>query len=145
MEIKPVAMSPLPSSSSAQTPSSGTNVADKSGSTTSLSQTIHQEQAVKSSDQGKTDVRRVERTASLEEKQQIQQQELEKMVESIEEFVGTLNKGLAFRLDEDSGRQIITVYDKKSGEIVRQIPDEDLLSLSRQLATHSGGLFTTQV
>ncbi|KMV29698.1 flagellar protein FlaG [Photobacterium swingsii] len=145
MEIKPVAMSQLPSSTSAQHSSSGTNVADKSGSTASLSQSRHQEQAVKSSDQGKTDVRRVEQTVSLEEKQQIQQQELAKMVESIEEFVGTLNKGLAFRLDEDSGRQIITVYDKKSGEIVRQIPDEDLLSLSRQLATHSGGLFTTQV
>ncbi|KXI24139.1 flagellar protein FlaG [Photobacterium sanguinicancri] len=145
MEIKPVAISQLPSSTSSQHSSSGTNVADKSGSTTPLSQSRHQEQAVKSSDQGKTDVRRVEQTVSLEEKQQIQQQELAKMVESIEEFVGTLNKGLAFRLDEDSGRQIITVYDKKSGEIVRQIPDEDLLSLSRQLATHSGGLFTTQV
>ncbi|MDO6500052.1 flagellar protein FlaG [Photobacterium sanguinicancri] len=145
MEIKPVAMSPLPSLTSAQNSSSGTNVADQSGSPASLSQVRPQEQAVKSSDQGKTDVRRVEQTVSLEEKQQIQQQELAKMVESIEEFVGTLNKGLAFRLDEDSGRQIITVYDKKSGEIVRQIPDEDLLSLSRQLATHSGGLFTTQV
>jgi len=75
----------------------------------------------------------------------MQRQQLEKVVERLEEFVGTLNKGLAFRIDEESGRSIVTIYDKSSGAIVRQIPDEDILKLSRQIAPHSGGLVPTQV
>ncbi|OAN18620.1 flagellar biosynthesis protein FlaG [Photobacterium jeanii] len=147
MEVKPVTSTPPPSSSSVYSKATGTNVADKNGtgSAVPLSQSANQANQVNSSDKGNTDVRRVEQTVSVEKQHQLQRQELEKVVESMEEFVGQLNRGLAFRLDEDSGRQIVTVYDKKSGEIVRQIPDEDLLTLSRQLAAHSGGLFTTQV
>ncbi|MEL6115248.1 flagellar protein FlaG [Photobacterium sp. SP02] len=92
-----------------------------------------------------TDVRRVEQSARLEEQQQLHRQQLEKLVESIEDFVGSMNKGLAFRIDEESGRQVVTVYEKASGEVVRQIPDEDMLALSRQIATYTTGLLTTKV
>ncbi|MDO6705201.1 flagellar protein FlaG [Photobacterium sp. 1_MG-2023] len=92
-----------------------------------------------------SEVRRVEQSAKLEEQRQLHRQQLEKLVERIEDFVGSMNKGLAFRIDEESGRQVVTVYEKESGEVIRQIPDEDMLVLSRQIATYTTGLLTTKV
>lgn len=151
MDVKPVSTSSLPSRSSTNgTHSSvGTNIAkDSNGSSQgSPSAVAYSNQAsVPSSDNGKTDVRRVEQTDNIEQQHKLQREELEKVVEKIEEFVGnTLNKGLAFRIDEESGKNVVTIYDKRTGDIVRQIPDEDMLALSRQLATNSGGLVTTKV
>lgn len=144
MDVNPVSTSSLPS----QLSRNGTNVASISGDSQGLppvSNPVNQADLDHSSAQGKTDVRRVEQSAALEKNSAMQRQQLEEMVEKIEEFVGTLNKGLAFRIDEESGRNVVTVYEKRSGDVVRQIPDEDMLELSRQLASHSGGLVTTKV
>ncbi|MGF1859398.1 flagellar protein FlaG [Photobacterium profundum] len=144
MDVKPIASS----SPSVQLSNSGTKFASSSADSQGLppiSDKLNQSHIQQSSDKGQTDIRRVEQTASVEKQNEMQRQQLEKVVERLEEFVGTLNKGLAFRIDEESGRSIVTIYDKSSGEIVRQIPDEDILTLSRQIASHSGGLVTTQV
>jgi flagellar protein FlaG len=144
MDVKPIASSSLPVQSS----NSGTKFASSSTGSQGLPPSVdnvNQGHIQQSSDKGQTDIRRVEQTASAEKQNEMQRQQLEKVVERLEEFVGTLNKGLAFRIDEESGRSIVTIYDKRSGEIVRQIPDEDILTLSRQIASHSGGLVTTQV
>ena len=144
MDVKPIASSSLPVQSS----NSGTKFASSSTGSQGLPPSVdnvNQGHIQQSSDKGQTDIRRVEQTASAEKQNEMQRQQLEKVVERLEEFVGTLNKGLAFRIDEESGRSIVTIYDKSSGEIVRQIPDEDILTLSRQIASHSGGLVTTQV
>ncbi|MCW8328171.1 flagellar protein FlaG [Photobacterium sp. SDRW27] len=152
MDVKPVSTSSLPprSSTNGNHASAGTNIANKSTSDSqaspSAANTPSQQTAIPSSDKGNTDVRRVEQSANVEQQHQLQREQLEKVVERIEEFVGsTLNKGLAFRIDEDSGKNIVTIYDKRTGDIVRQIPDEDMLALSRQLAANSGGLVTTKV
>ncbi|PSW07605.1 flagellar protein FlaG [Photobacterium lipolyticum] len=144
MDMKPVSTSSQPSPISRN----GTNVASISGDSQglpSVPNTVNPASIDHSSDKGKTDVRRIEQSAELEKRSEVQREQLEKMVEKIEEFVGTLNKGLAFRIDEESGRDVVTIYEKRSGNVVRQIPDEDMLELSRQLASHSGGLVTTKV
>ncbi|WP_064605458.1 flagellar protein FlaG [Photobacterium sp. J15] len=152
MDVKPVSTSSLPTRSSENgTHSSvGTNIANKSGSSTqgtpAAAHSSNQQPVASSSDKGETDVRRVEQSFNIEQQRHLQREELEKVVEKIEEFVGnTLNKGLAFRIDEESGKSIVTIYDKRTGDVVRQIPDEDMLALSRQLAAHSGGLLQTKV
>lgn len=150
MDVKPVSTSSLPPRvSSLGTQSSvGTNIAnevvDHSKGTVVASSAQHQPNHV--SHDSTRDVRRVEQSANVDKQHQLQREELEKVVQRIEEFVGsTLNKGLAFRIDEESGKNIVTIYDKRTGDVVRQIPDEDMLTLSRQLTTHSGGLLTTKV
>ena len=37
------------------------------------------------------------------------------------------------RIDQDSGRTIVTVKDKSTGEVVRQIPSEEVLRLAHNL------------
>ncbi|WP_434356335.1 flagellar protein FlaG [Parasalinivibrio latis] len=75
----------------------------------------------------------------------LKRDQLEKMMEHLDEFVSSFNKGLAFKLDEDTGRSIITVYEKRSGQVIRQIPEEEVLELAKQLSGHASGLVTETV
>ncbi len=69
-----------------------------------------------------------------------------KMIEQVSEFVNSINKGLSFRIDEESGRDVVTIYEASTGDIIRQIPDIEMLEvlrrLSRQQDTKSGLLLT---
>jgi flagellar protein FlaG len=47
---------------------------------------------------------------------------------------------LHFRVDEQSGRTVITVVNTATAEIVRQIPAEEVLAVVRAFAA-AGGLF----
>jgi flagellar protein FlaG len=60
----------------------------------------------------------------------VSQSDLEQAVSSINEFVQTVQRDLNFSMDEDSGRMIIKVIDSKSGELVRQIPSEEVMAIA---------------
>ncbi|MEI8634148.1 flagellar protein FlaG [Vibrio sp. PP-XX7] len=80
--------------------------------------------------------------AHLSEKQRAQ------VVEQMHEFVSSLNKGLSFRVDEESGRDVVTVYEAETGDVIRQIPEEEMLKVLRRLAEeqdHRSGLLMTKV
>lgn len=51
----------------------------------------------------------------------------------INDFVQSKNRQLNFSVDEDSGRQVIKVTDAHSGDVIRQIPTEEVLKLSARL------------
>lgn len=69
------------------------------------------------------------------------------MVEQMNEFVSSINKGVAFRVDEESGRDVVTIYETNTGDVIRQFPDEELLVVLRRLAEHSAnsGLLVEKV
>ncbi len=58
---------------------------------------------------------------------------IEKTVEQISEFVNSNARGLRFRVDDISGRMVVTVLNPNSGEVIRQIPSEEFLHLASQL------------
>ena len=67
---------------------------------------------------------------------------------SIEEAVEVLNEALSrkstsasIRRDEELNRYLVTIRDKESGEVVREIPDEALLKFARNLQELKGILF----
>lgn len=60
--------------------------------------------------------------------------ELEAAVENIRDFVSDVRRELQFSVDEDSGRTIITVIDSDSGEIIRQIPPEEVMQIAKSVA-----------
>ena len=43
------------------------------------------------------------------------------------------SRNLSFRVDQGSGRTVITVVDATTGDVIRQIPAEEVLALSRRL------------
>lgn len=76
---------------------------------------------------------------------EINKVELEKMVETMNEFVNSVNKGLSFRIDEELGRNVVTIYEASSGEVIRQIPDEEMLVILKRLADRSSGFVEEKV
>ena len=60
------------------------------------------------------------------------------MAQKLQDFVGSLNRGLEFSVDEDSGRDVIKVIDRNSGETVRQYPSEEVLDLVASLSDAAG-------
>lgn len=69
--------------------------------------------------------------------------QLKDMAGQMQEFIGSFNRSLQFRVDEDSGRNVVTVLDDQ-GEVIRQIPSEELLEVVARLAEASGGLIDTR-
>lgn len=73
---------------------------------------------------------------------------LQSVAEAIDEAVEVLNNALSkkntsavIRRDEQLNRYLVTIKDKESGEVVREIPDEALLKFARNLEELRGILF----
>jgi flagellar protein FlaG len=71
--------------------------------------------------------------------------QLEKVAKQLQEFIGTMNRGLEFSVDEDSGRDVIKVVDKKSGELIKQYPSEEVLSLVSKLSEATGAFIDSKI
>lgn len=71
-------------------------------------------------------------------------EQLSQMAEEMQTFVGSFNRSLQFKVDEDSGRNVVTVLDGDTGDVIRQIPSEELLDVIARLNEASGGLLDTQ-
>lgn len=84
----------------------------------------------------------VEAEQKLETKKK---EELHKAVKELNEYVKSMDRGLSFHLDEESGRQVITVIEVSSGDIIRQIPDEKMLEVARELAASASGLIAERI
>lgn len=57
------------------------------------------------------------------------QQQLEKFAQSEQ----NIRRSLRFKVDTDTGSTVIKVIDQKTDETIRQIPPEELLTLSKRL------------
>jgi flagellar protein FlaG len=53
--------------------------------------------------------------------------------------------GLQFSVHEDTGQTVVRVVDKDTGELIRQIPPQELLDLASKLEDMMGILFDKQV
>jgi flagellar protein FlaG len=71
--------------------------------------------------------------------------QLEKVAKQLQEFIGQMNRGLEFSVDEDSGRDVIKVLDKTSGELIKQYPTEEVLSLVAKLSEATGNFVDSKV
>ncbi|MGF1739637.1 flagellar protein FlaG [Vibrio profundum] len=84
-----------------------------------------------------------------QQRERINKAERAKMVEQMNDFISSINTGLSFRLDEESGRDVVTIYEASSGDIIRQIPEEEMLEVLRRLrdqnSRYSSGLLIDKV
>jgi flagellar protein FlaG len=70
---------------------------------------------------------------------------VEAAAKQIEAYLERAGRSLEFRVDTDTHRTVVTVRDTASGEVIRQIPSEEVLHLARQLGAGSGGLVALKV
>jgi flagellar protein FlaG len=60
--------------------------------------------------------------------------ELNNAVRTVAGYVQNITRELNFTVDETLGKTVVTVVDQSTGDVIRQIPSEDMLQLSRNLA-----------
>jgi len=59
--------------------------------------------------------------------------DLEETIRRLNELMSARQRNLSFHVDEASGRTVITVRDAVTEQVVRQIPAEEILAVSRAL------------
>lgn len=64
--------------------------------------------------------------------------DLERSLRKLSEAMAASQRNLSFRVDQDSGRTVITVLDAVTKEVIRQIPSEEVLVVSQALEAQRG-------
>lgn len=58
---------------------------------------------------------------------------LDSAVQEVESFLKSQNRNLTFSIDDETKRSIVTVKDSQSGDVIRQIPSEEVLKLAERI------------
>ena len=73
---------------------------------------------------------------------------LQSAVAEINDHMQNLERSLQFTIDDGSGKEVVTVLDKNTKEVIRQFPSEEVLVIARQIAEQKEdvvSLFSSQV
>jgi len=72
-------------------------------------------------------------TEQVQQSQKVQEEQLEVAVTKLNDYIQNVQRDLEFKTDDASGKTIVTVIDRKTSEVVRQIPDDVALTLAQNL------------
>jgi len=70
--------------------------------------------------------------------------QLDRALEALQHKADSVNASLQFRIDEGSGKTVVTVINAEDGSVIRQIPSEEALALSQAIAEQQGLLINTR-
>jgi flagellar protein FlaG len=82
---------------------------------------------------------------SNQKEDELTKEQLNEMAQSLQDFVKSFNRSLEFSVDDETNRNVITVKDADSGDVVRQIPSQEMLDLIKSLGKTTGVLFNENV
>ncbi|MCU8090843.1 flagellar protein FlaG [Shewanella sp. SM20] len=69
---------------------------------------------------------------------------LAQVATELSDMMSMMRKGLAFKVDENSGQAVVTVLDRDTGDVIRQMPSEEALALAEKLSEVTGLLMKTE-
>ena len=75
-------------------------------------------------------------------------EQLQNAVRQINEHVQNLQRSLQFTVDDKSGKDVVTVLDTETKEVIRQYPSEEVLQIARNLSEqqeHDISLFSSSI
>jgi flagellar protein FlaG len=97
-----------------------------------LSNQTRVQQSVKSDAQVVAQVAATEIKASgVNEAAQPTREVVAKAAAQLQEFVSSMGRNLNFSIDEATGYNVVRVVNPDTGELIRQLPSEELLKISR--------------
>lgn len=65
-------------------------------------------------------------------------EQVSRAMNEVRQAIDPVARNLQFSIDEDTGRTVVKVVDVKTKEVIRQIPSEELLAMSRSLESNGG-------
>lgn len=74
----------------------------------------------------------------------ISAKEVKEAAQKVQEFVKTMSSDLQFSVDESSGSFVVKVVDRATQDVIRQIPSEEMLAISKALERLQGLLIKQQ-
>jgi flagellar protein FlaG len=60
--------------------------------------------------------------------------------QQIDSYLKSVGREVEFRVDEDTGMTVVTVRATATGDVIRQIPNEEVLQLARRFQAGSGAM-----
>jgi flagellar protein FlaG len=63
----------------------------------------------------------------------------------IDAYLKSVGRELEFHVDEETGTTVVTVRETATGDVIRQIPNEEVLQLARRLERGPGSLLDLTV
>jgi flagellar protein FlaG len=72
-------------------------------------------------------------------------EQVRRAAEVINRQLQVVAPNLRFSVDEDTGKTVVRVVDTDTGEIIRQVPSEEALAISRSIDRLQGLLFHQEV
>ncbi|NOZ36918.1 MAG: flagellar protein FlaG [Gammaproteobacteria bacterium] len=63
----------------------------------------------------------------------VSKEDLAQAVSHLKEYVQHMKRDMDFSVDDKTGRFVVKVYDSETKELIRQIPSEEMLAISRHL------------
>ncbi len=70
--------------------------------------------------------------------------EVRQALDEIEKVVAPMAQALEFSIDDDSGKTVVKVMDTETDEVIRQMPSEEVLAISKALDKLKGLLLRQQ-
>ena len=66
---------------------------------------------------------------------------VEAIAKQMQQALSSSNTGLKFSVDNSTGKTIVSVVEEKTGDVIRQIPNEEMMAISRNIGKMQGLLF----
>ena len=92
----------------------------------------------------KSKVRKEDAEARSTSQASAERSRIEQASTRVNEALSLANPQLRIRVDEETERVVVKVVEQESGEVIRQIPPEELLELEKYLSSPKGLLLQEQ-
>ena len=81
------------------------------------------------------------RRESNQAKGRLSEAEMQKVLNDVQDRLDMMGTNLQFSMDKTAKEMVVKVTNTKSGEVIRQIPSEDVIKLRKKLEELTGLLF----
>lgn len=71
--------------------------------------------------------------------------ETQEIVKSLEKYMDVLKTSIGFRVNTDTDKVVVTITNRETDEVIRQIPPEELISLQERMKELTGIIFSETV
>ena len=78
--------------------------------------------------------------SNVSQSSQPTQEVVAKTAQQLESFVASMGRDLSFSVDSTTGYHVVRVTNPQTGEVVRQLPSEELLKIAQTMEQTSSGL-----
>ena len=86
----------------------------------------------------------VQESVKLYEQKNLSREKLSESIQQLNDQLQKFNRDLQFVADEATGKRVVKVIDSNTGEVIRQIPPEEILRIMQNIDNMSGLIFNNK-